>query len=218
MRSSSSCSRIVRAIFSPMPGVCAISSGVAAAARRCRESACARLRAVTSPTSSMPRPNSTRANGRCLERLDRVDQVARRLLGEALELGQLLGAQPVEVAVGAHQPALLQQRHLLLAEALDVHRALRDEVLEQLPRARGAVAVGALREHALARLDGFGVTERASRRAAAARGGRLPARSSTCGAGETTWGITSPARITITSSPGRRSLRRSPPRCAASPA
>ena len=46
--------------------------------------------------------------------------------------------------------------------------------------------------------------------------GQLPAasaarprslRSTTCGAGETTCGITSPARITITSSPTRRSLR-----------
>jgi hypothetical protein len=38
------------------------------------------------------------------------------------------------------------------------------------------------------------------------RGGRR-LRSTTCGAGETTWGITSPARITITSSPALMSLR-----------
>ena len=107
--------------------------------------------------------------------------------------------QPVEVGCGSHQLALLQRRHLLLAEAVDVHRAARDEVLEQLPRALGAVAVGALREHRPLRLDRLGVAERAAPRRARARG--RPFCSTTCGAGETTCGITSPARITITSSP-----------------
>ena len=41
----------------------------------------------------------------------------------------------------------VQLRHLLLAEAVDVHRAARDEVLEQLPAALGALEVRALGEH-----------------------------------------------------------------------
>ncbi len=97
---------------------------------------CARLRPVTSPTSSIPSANSTRANGRCLEASIAASRFLRRQLAEALELEQLLLAQAVEVAGRAHQPALLQQRDLLLAEPVDVHRAARDEVLEQLPRAR----------------------------------------------------------------------------------
>ncbi len=67
MRSSSSCARIDCAIFSPMPGVSAISSGEAASSASMSRKRCARLRPVTSPTSSIPSANSTRANGRCLE-------------------------------------------------------------------------------------------------------------------------------------------------------
>ena len=55
-------------------------------------------------------------------------------------------------------------------------------------------------------LDRRRAADRASAPAAAAPGARS-ARSTTCGAGETTCGITSPARSTITSSPGRTSLR-----------
>ena len=44
-------------------------------------------------------------------------------------------------------------------------------------------------------------------RAGGAGGGGRSVRSATCGAGESTWGMTSPARSTITSSPSRMSLR-----------
>ena len=54
---------------------------------------------------------------------DRVDEVRRRFLGEALELGDLRHGEPVEVREVADQPAL---HHLLdhrFAEVLDVHGA-----------------------------------------------------------------------------------------------
>ena len=56
-----------RAIFSPTPGVSAICSGVAAISVSMSRIRCTRLRAVTSPTSSIPSANSTLAKGRCLE-------------------------------------------------------------------------------------------------------------------------------------------------------
>ena len=65
-----------------------------------------------------------------------AQQVPGRDLAEALELDQLLLGQPVEVGRRLHEARVLQHRDLLLAEAVDVHRAARDEVLEQLPRAR----------------------------------------------------------------------------------
>ena len=67
IRSSSSCSRIAFAIFSPTPLVSAISSGVAFSSASTLRKRSARLRPVTSPTSSIPSANSTRANGRCFE-------------------------------------------------------------------------------------------------------------------------------------------------------
>ena len=51
-----------------------------------------------------------------------------------------------------------------------------------------------------------GVSQNGQRAGGRGRGGRR-LRSTTCGAGETTCGITSPARTTITSSPARMSLR-----------
>ena len=66
MRSSSSCSVIEAAIFSPTPGVSAISSGEALSSESMSRKRWARLRPVTSPTSSIPSANSTRANGRAL--------------------------------------------------------------------------------------------------------------------------------------------------------
>ena len=134
------------------------------------------------------------------------EQVARRDLAVALELHELLLRR-----AGRSRPAVLTRPFccsggdLLLPQAVDVHRALGDEVLEQLPLALGARAVRALGEDARA-LDGRCVAERAALRAAAAAR-RASASRRACGAGETTCGITSPARRTITSSPTRTSLR-----------
>ena len=101
---------------------------------------------MTSPTSSMPSANSTRANGRSFDASIACEQVARRQLAKALELDQLLARSGDRSRPPFDQAALLQQRDLLLTEALDVHRSARDEVLEQLPRAPGTVAIGALGE------------------------------------------------------------------------
>ena len=70
-------------------------------------------------------------------------------------------AQAVVVGRRAHQAGLLELGDLLLAEPVDVHRAARDEVLEQLPAALGAVAVRALGEDLPLELDRLGVAERA---------------------------------------------------------
>src|SRR5512132_464822 len=83
-------------------------------------------------------------------------------LAPALELGQLLGLEPVVVARRPDQPRLLQLGDLLLAEAVDVHRPARDEVLEQLPAALGALPVRALREDLALDRDRLGVAERAA--------------------------------------------------------
>ena len=138
--------------------------------------------------------------------LDRADEVGGRGLPDALELHQPLGRQLVDVGRRPHEARSWSCADLLLPEAVDVHRAARDPVAEQLPLALRAQAVGAAGEDGALGLDRRGVAGRAAAPAApAAR--RRSARSSACGAGETTCGMTSPARRTITSSPTRMSLR-----------
>ena len=83
-------------------------------------------------------------------------------LAPALELGELLDAQPVVVARGLDQARLLELGDLLLAQPVDVHRPARDVVLEQLPAALGALAVGALGEDLALDLDRLGLAERAA--------------------------------------------------------
>ena len=115
-------------------------------------------------------------------------------------------AQAVVVARGLDQARLLELGDLLLPQPVDVHRPARDVVLEQLPAALGAVAVGALGEDLALDLDRLGLAERAALGRARDRAGASCARPR-AGAGESTCGMTSPARRTMTSSPGRRSLR-----------
>ena len=74
--------------------------------------------------------------------VDRRDQVAGRDLAEALELHQLVLVEVVDVADVGDQALLEEAQRLLLAEPVDVHRPLADEVLdvlEGLPGAAGAV-------------------------------------------------------------------------------
>src|SRR4051794_6848108 len=101
---------------------------------------------------------------------DRVDEPGRADLSESLERGELLDGQAVEVPGLADEPRLVELEHALLAEALDVHRPARGEVLEKLELlARTAGAVRALREDGALGLD----DRRAARRAALGRpGGR----------------------------------------------
>jgi hypothetical protein len=101
---------------------------------------------------------------------------------EALELLELLRGQAEEVARGTHEPRLLELGHLLLAEAVDVHRPAGDEVLEELPAPVRAGEVRALREDRVGLLDRLRVAD------GAAAGGRVGSarsgRSTACGAGE----------------------------------
>ena len=60
--------------------------------------------------------------------IDRVDQVARGDLGEAIELEQLLGAQVIEIGGVAHESAAEKRSNECLTEPVDVHRSTRDEV------------------------------------------------------------------------------------------
>ena len=104
---------------------------------------CAIASAVTTPTCGMPRPNSTRPNGRCRDASIEAIDVLRRALLEAVELEQLLGRQRVEIGRAAHEPELPEARHQLLAHAVDVERAARDEVAQALEAAARAVRVDA---------------------------------------------------------------------------
>ena len=144
MRSSCSWAWIETAIFSPIPGVSAICSGVAAISVSMSRIRWTRLRAVTSPTSSIPSANRTLAKGRSLEASIAASSLRAEISAKPVEAQQLLLGEAVEVRGGVQQAPFLQQRHVLLAEALDVHRPARDEVLEQLPLAAGADGVGAV--------------------------------------------------------------------------
>ena len=104
-------------------------------------------------------------------------------------------------------PASLELQDALLAEALDVHRAARGEVLEELELLAGAAgAVRAAAEDGVLGALTIGVSHEGQRSGGPVAGPRS-SRSTACGAGESTCGMTSPARRTMTSSPTRRSLR-----------
>ena len=89
-----------------------------------------------------------------LRRLDRVDRVPRGDLAVAVELGELLRREPVQVRHRPEKALVPELPHELLADALDVHRGLHpvDERLEATRRARpvrAAVHDLALRLHDL---------------------------------------------------------------------
>ena len=176
----------------------------------------ARLRAVTSPTSSIPIAKSTRANGRSREASIAAIRRFAEISAKPSSSSSCPRAQLVEVGGAVHEPALEQHADLLLAEPVDVHRAARDEVAQQLPLAARAVEVRAVREDRALRLDRRRVADRAARRhRAAAAGGpgsrpraapaRRPAGSRRRRAAR------SPRR------PRAGPCGRGPPRCAASP-
>ena len=73
-----------------------------------------------------------RVQRRLLARLDRADEVGGRFLAHALELGELLDREPVEIGDVAHHAALDQLRDQLLAQPVDVERVLRGEVANDL--------------------------------------------------------------------------------------
>ena len=113
----------------------------------------------------------------------------------------------VDVGDVGDQAFLQEAQRLLLAEAVDVHRALADEVLDVLEGLAGAAGpVGADREDRVLGLDRRRAAGRAFGRRLRLRPRRLPF-SWRWISGATTCGITSPARITTTSSPTRTSLR-----------
>ena len=84
--------RSTATIFSPMPGRLCDLLGVAASRASMSRKRIARLRPVTSPTSSIPSANSTRANGRCFEASIAASRLRQRDLAEALQLQQPLRA------------------------------------------------------------------------------------------------------------------------------
>ena len=101
--------------------------------------------------------------------------VRRRDLLVALELGELLGRQPVEVGHRAQQPELPEPAHELLADALDVHRRAHP-VDQRLEPARGARAVRAAVHHLALGLHDLGAAERAVRSASGTPSSRAGAR------------------------------------------
>ena len=110
-------------------------------------------------------------------------------------------------AIPSISPSLRNWPDPLLAQPLDVHRPAAHEVLDGLEQLAGAAgAVGADRPDAALGLDRRRAARRALRRRLRARGARF-LRFCAFAVGDTTRGITSPARVTITSSPSRTSLR-----------
>ena len=79
-----------------------------------------------------------RAERLLLRRGDRVDQLLRRLLREALDAHQLFRRDRVDVRDVPDQLLLEQQPHALVAQAADVHRAARREVHDSLEQPAGA--------------------------------------------------------------------------------
>ena len=164
----------------------------------------ARSWAARSPTKRMPEGVEDARQPAAPGAGDRVDEVGRRLLGEALELGQLGDGEPVEVGEVVHQPPVDELVDDDLAEVLDVHGPPRAEVEQRLLELRRAGGVGAADDDLALRPRGARAADRDTGPGEAkgtASGGR---RSST------TWtmcGITSPARSTTTVSPMRTSSR-----------
>jgi hypothetical protein len=156
------------ATFGPMPGVSAISSTDAASSASASGSA-GEVAAGDAADALDAHAEQHAAERRSLDAWMRSTS-RRAETRRCARRHELLGRQPVEVAGGDDQAGALQDVDLLLAEALDVHRALRGEVLEQLPAPRRALPVRAAREHLALALD----RRRGARRAGA--GG--------CGGGE----------------------------------
>ena len=151
--------------------------------------------ALTEPTCGMPEPEQHGAERPLLAtpRSTRSRSAADRSWKPSSS-SSCSAVEPVQVARPLDQPELEQPDDELLADALDVHRAARDEVLEQL----GAAARAARVDAAVA----------APRPRAARPAGRRPGSARACGrparrrrrsssTGPTTCGITSPARCTI---------------------
>ena len=100
--------------------------------------------AVTQPTCGIPSRTRRPGERPRARRVDRGDHVLGRPLLEPLERQQVVDGEPVEVGRPARPAELPEAEHELLAHAVDVHRAARDEVLEQPRSPRlGQFAVGA---------------------------------------------------------------------------
>ena len=152
----------------------------------------------------MPSPVSEPSERPGLRRLDRLPQIRDLLLLEPFKRRDLLVGQRVDVADVLREPALGELDDRLVAEALDVERAAPGEVEDPLDALRWAVDARCStrrprlpRGRSRCRTTGSG-------RASSTSSGPCGRRS---GTGPTTSGITSPARRTITKSPGRTSLR-----------
>ena len=144
----------------------------------------------------MPRPVIRRASGRCFDASIAVSRLEIFFSPKPSMPSNTSARQPVQVGHILDQPALDEQLGLLLADAGDIHRPARHKVLEpahQLGRADaevraavGHLALGALQRRAAGRAA-LGHVPRAARcrRAAPTIGPMI-------------YGMTSPARLTVT--------------------
>ena len=139
-----------------------------------------------------------------LRPLDRVDEQLRRALADPLERHELVDGERVDVGRVLEQPGVDELAHALLAEPFDVERAAARPVHEPLHALRGTVDIDAVVVGLALEAHERLAARRALRSGTSSgrvRGGRLAS------TGPTTSGMTSPARRTITVSPGRTSLR-----------
>ena len=81
----------------------------------------ARSWAARSPTMRMPSALSRRVSPRFFEASIAAMEVLGRLLREALEVGQGVDVEPVEIGEVAHEPAVHELADDHLAQVLDVH-------------------------------------------------------------------------------------------------
>ena len=152
------------AICGPMPWISLMSCSVAASSLSMLPKREARSWAARSPTIRMPRPFSRRDEPARLRAVDRRHQVARRLLGEPLELGERLGGERVEVGEVLHHAPVHELADHDLAEVLDVHGPPRAEVKEALLELGRAGGVGAAPDGFALGAEGVGAADRAHRR------------------------------------------------------
>ncbi len=143
--SSAKYSTTERATSSPISWTERSSSSFASMTRVRLSKWAARTRATCWPTFAIPSPYRKRSRGAFFEACDRLQQVLRGLLREALELEDVLLLEAVEIGKVGNQPPLHQLGHRPRAQIIDLHRATAPEMLNASHLLRPAAPAAACR-------------------------------------------------------------------------
>ena len=87
-----------------------------------------------------------------------MNQIIRRLLSHTLQIGQLIGGQPIEVPITGHQPSADELFAELIPQAFDVHRVPAGKVTNPLLEHGRTIVVGATNENPTLVFGHIGVT------------------------------------------------------------